>query len=314
MKEERDVNMRYRKESSFAIFVLVTLLFLISCTAKPNSTEQPLTLTNTPTQQTSPTSTEVVIEATPTHIPTLHPDSAYTELENIFAENSCEFPCWWEIVPEVTSISEAESKLNRYYNLLPSDVIKDGLRLLFDVSILQQENISQVNAIRVREEVLRPITDGYEWVYDEQTYTQLLGTYSLRSILNKYGRPADVFATVEIYNTEPTAPDFMMIWLLYPEKGFIAKYTANAELNNEVVTGCPTQSFFTFWLFPPDASENYKQLKQLDPNLVYIFPALSERTKPISEAFGISVDKFYETFTESNDKCLETPYKIWPGW
>ena len=206
------------------------------------------------------------------------------------------------------------SKLSTYYRNVSSYVIKDGLRLNLGVSTLQQENISQVSAISIREEVLRPITDGYEWVYDERAYTGLLGMYSLKSILNKYGRPTDVFTTVEIYNTEPTAPDFMMIWLLYPEKGFIAKYTANAELNNEKVTGCPTKSFFTFWLFPPDDGENYKQLKKLDSDLGYIFPTLSERTKPISEAFGISVDKFYKTFTGSNDACLETPYNIWQGW
>jgi hypothetical protein len=299
---------------NFIVLVLAVSLSLFSCNAQPAITEPLLTLTNTPLPQVTPTSTETIIEATLTIFPTLDPDSAYAELEKIFRDNHCKLPCWWGIEPGKTSVSDAENILKGYYRIAPSDVIKDGLLLDLGVSIVQHENIPQVNAIRIREQVLRKITGGYDWVYDEQIYTDLLGAYSLKSILNTYGLPSDIFATVEIYISEANAPDFMMIWLLYPEKGFIAKYTANAELNNEKVAGCPTKSFFTFWLFPPDTSENYKQLKQLDPDLGYIFPTLSERTKSISEAFGISVDKFHKTFTESNDECLETPYKIWPGW
>lgn len=320
MRQEREIVMQERKVFSLPIFALLALLTLISCTPKAEATELLLSSTNTPILQSALASTTTatekpkVTEATPTYAPTLDPDAAYKQLESIFKGRNCDFPCWWGIEPGFTSISDAEAKLNDYYRIESSDVIKDGLLLLFDVSILRQENISDVNAIRVHEEVLRPVTDGYDWVYDEQIYTDLLDIYSLKSILNTYGKPSDIFATVEIYNTEPNAPDFMMIWLLYPEKGFIAKYTANAELNNEIVTGCPTKSFFTFWLFPPNTNENYKQLKQLDPDLGYIVPTLSERTKPISEAFGISADEFYKTFTKSNDKCLETPYNIWSGW
>jgi hypothetical protein len=36
--------------------------------------------------------------------------------------------------------------------------------------------------------------------------------------------------------------------------------------------------------------------KQLDPDLGYLFPVLSPRTKPVSEAFGISIDEFYRMF------------------
>lgn len=306
--------MQERNKFSLFILGLLALLSLISCIAKTDAIEPPLTLTNTPLLQVTSTYTETIVEATPTIFPTLDPDSAYAELEKIFRDNPCKLPCWWGIEPGKTSVSDAESNLKEYYRIAPSEVLKDGLLLDLGVSIVQQENTHQVNALRIREQVLRKITGGYDWVYDEQTYIDLLGAYSLKSILNTYGPPSDIFAIVEIYVSEANAPDFMMIWLLYPEKGFIAKYTANAELNNEIVIGCPTKSFFDFWLFSPDTSENYKQLKQLDPDLSYIFPTLSERTKPILEAFGISVDKFYETFTELNDKCLETPYDIWPKW
>jgi hypothetical protein len=300
---------------SLYIFVLLVLPSLNSCAAKSINIQTSSILTNTPLPQITSTSTEPTIETTPNIFPTLEPDSAYAELEKIFENNRCQFPCWWGIEPGTTSISDAETKLNGYYQIAPSEVINDGLLLDLSVSIVQQENIRQVNVIRIREQVLRRITGGYEWVYDEQAYTDLLGAYSLKSILDTYGRPTDISATIEIYLSEANAPDFMMIWLLYPEKGFIAKYTANAELNNnEIVTGCPTKSFFTFWLFPPDQNGNYNQLNQLDPDLGYIVPTLSERTKPISEGFGISIDDFYKIFTQPNDKCLETPYNIWPGW
>ena len=309
-----------RNRFGLSIFVLLAFLSLVSCTTISNATEPPLILPNTTVLQITLTPTEImteesnVIEATPTMLPTLDPESAYAELEKMFRNNRCEFPCWWGIEPGTTSISDAETKLNGYYRIAPSKVIKDGLRLLLDVSILQQANIPQVNAIRIHEEVLRKITNGSEWAYDERAYTDLLGAYSLQSVLKTFGSPSNIFSTVQINIGESTSPDFMIIWLLYPEKGFVAKYTANAQLNNNIVSGCPSQSFFDLWLFPPDRSENYKQLRQLDPDLAYIFPALPPQTKPISEAFGISIDKFYEIFTESNNKCLETPYSIWPGW
>ena len=308
--------MKERNKFCLSVFAFLALLSLISCKVKASATEPVMISTNTRLPQLTPTSTntKTVIETTSTIFPTLDPDSAYVELEKLFSVNRCELPCWWGIKPGITSISEAETKLNGYYKIAPSKVIRDGLLLYLSVSILQQENTPLVGLIRVVEQVLREVTGGYERAYDQQVYADLLGVYSLKSILNSYGRPTDIFATVEIYNSEANAPDFMMIWLLYPEKGFIAKYTANAELNNDIVMGCPTKSFFTLWLFPLDKNRDYEQLRQLDPDLGYIFPTLSERTKPVSEAFGISVDEFYEMFAESNDPCLETPYNIWPGW
>jgi len=255
--------MRVRNRFCFFFFVFLALLSQISCAAKSSAAEPPLVLTITPLPQTTSTSTEKPIEATPSIFPTLDPDSAYAELEKIFRNNRCELPCWWGIEPGTTSISDAETKLNGYYRIAPSKVIKDGLLLDLSVSILHQENMSKVNAIRIHEQVLRKIPDGYEWVYDEQTYADLLGAYSLQSVLNTFGSSSNVFSTVQVNIGESTSPDFMIIWLLYPEQGFIAKYTANAELNNDIVTGCPTKSFFDLWLFPPDRSESYKQLRQL---------------------------------------------------
>lgn len=245
--------------SILSIFAFLSLLSLISCVAKKSATKPMLTLTSAPLPQITSTSTNSMIETTPTIFPTLDPDNTYAEMEKLFRDNRCELPCWWGVEPGTTSISDAETKLNGYYEIAPSKVIKDGLLLYLSVSISQQENSPQVSVIRIVEQVLREITDGYERVYDEQAYADLLRAYSLTSILNKYGRPSNIFATVEIYNTEPTAPDFMMIWLLYPKNGFIAKYTANAELHNEIVTDCPNKSFFTFWLFSLDKGRSYEK-------------------------------------------------------
>ncbi len=293
--------------------VILLVSFVVSCSPVLEGDMKPTNQSssdNGHATEITPTSIKTLMVSL-TYLPTLDPQNACAELKNIFMGSDCKFPCWWGIEPGVTSTLAAENRLSTYYKIAPSDVVKDGLRLNLNVSILSQPDSMNVDAIRVDTEV----SNNNERVYDEQVYSDLLGQYSLQSVFDNYGRPSDIFATVEISNAEPNAPDFLMIWLTYPEQGFVTKYTANAGLNNGIVTGCPTKSFIGLWLFHANNSEGYKrQLRQLDVDLVYIFPTLSERTKPISDAFGISVGEFYNLYKEPTNKCLETPYNIWPGW
>ena len=110
----KKIMMQNNNKFYLSIIVFVVLLSIISCTPKSYPTELPLSYTNTSVSQfvAAPTgiATEElkVIEATPTYISTLDPDHAYLELEKIFRDNSCDFPCWWGIEPGETSISDGE--------------------------------------------------------------------------------------------------------------------------------------------------------------------------------------------------------------
>jgi len=156
-------------------------------------------------------------------------------------------------------------------------------------------NSNQVDLFRVFTETLQEIEKGsYRWVYDAKPYHEVLGAYSLQNTLATYGKPDEVYMTVEIYDSEPGAPDFIMWWLMYPEKGFTAKYTANADLVDEIVRGCPSKTFIELWLFSPYSDEKYKEdLLPFDMDLGYVLPTPSIRTKSISDGIGMTVDEFY---------------------
>jgi hypothetical protein len=118
--------------------------------------------------------------------------------------------------------------------------------------------------------------------------------------------------TVEIYDYEAGAPDYVIWWLMYPEKGFIAKYTANAEVLDGMVRGCPSKTFVELWLFSPYANDGYKEdLLPFDMELGYVLPMPSIRTKPISDGIGMTIDEFYQVFSQPTDQCLETPRRNW---
>lgn len=318
------------------IFALTILLSLISCTAYPSVTKPVVTLTNTPSLQItstvvslpSPTAVPLTITPLPTisGVETLSPESAYLELEELI-KNDCGLPCFAGITPGETLLIDASK------TLLPFDGISDwnslsekggqfGINypkgdLIFNLffEILSSRNENRVQLLHVSTEALREIEGGYLLVYDAKSYHELFRAYSLQNVLATYGKPSEVYMTVEINEAEYDSPDFVLLWLLYPEKGFISKYTANAEVIDSIVHGCPSKTFIELWFFHPYDNNKYKEdLLPFDMTLGYVLPTPSIRTKPISEGLDMSLDEFHKLFSQPKNQCLETPQSIWPEW
>lgn len=319
--------MLYRIKLVLPIFAL---LLLLSCLAKP--------LANTPLPQitstvvSSPSLSIVPLLTTTsspvptlTAIPTLSPENAYLKLED-FLKNDCRLPCWAGITPGETPLIDASrtmssfKSISNWYSLgelggeIGMGYPKGEFIVDFFVKLLSSKDENRVQLLNISTQAFRKIGEGsYQLVYDAQPYHKLLAAYSLQSVLVTYGKPSEIYMTVEIYDTEPGAPDFVMLWLMCPEKGFIAKYTANAEVVDGIVHGCPSKTFVELWLFSPYSNEKYKEdLLPFDMELGYVLPMSSIRTKPISEGIDMSLDEFYQLFSKLTNQCLETPRSKWP--
>jgi hypothetical protein len=312
--------MRERNRINLSIMTILALLPLISCATKSISTEPTLISTTMPLPQITP-------PPTISDVPTFSPEIAYLELENLL-KNDCGLPCFAGITPGETLLVDASRTLFPFTGIsnwtslsekggqLGVNLPKEGLilNLFFQIDSLRDSN--QVDLFRVSTEALWEIEQGnYQWVYDGEPYHEVFSAYSLQKVLATYGRPSEIFMTVEINEGEYNSPDFVLFWLLYPEKGFIAKYTSNADELDDVVYGCPSKTFVELWLFPPYETNSYKEeLLTFDQELGYIFPIASPRTKTLSDGMGMTIEEFYQMFNQPTTQCLETPSSNWPNW
>lgn len=320
-------NRRHENEA----FVLVLLLSLMSCAVKPSVTEPVLSLTSTPLKQVTLTAVSIVSTnaVLPTSLPTmsgietLSPENASIELENLL-KNDCGLSCFAGITPGETLLIDASRTFLPFSSVSDWNSLSERggqfginypkgniiLNLFFEIYSLKSENYVQF--LHVFTEALRKIEGGYEWVYDANPYHEILALYSLQNVFATYGKPSEIYVTVEINEAEYDSPDFVLLWLLYPEKGFIAKYTANAEVVDGIVRGCPSKAFVELWFFNPYENDSYKEdLLLFDETLGYVLPIPSIRTKPISDGLDMSLDEFYQKFSRSSNQCLEAPESIW---
>ncbi|MBL8088923.1 MAG: hypothetical protein JNJ43_01245 [Anaerolineales bacterium] len=330
--------MLYRKKFVFLIIFTLKSLFLISCITRPNTAEPLFILTETNLPQATsiplnlptdtPTPTKITPPPTISGVSTFLPEKAYLELEDLLKYN-CELPCFAGITPGETLLIDASKTLfpfgsisdwNSLYEkggAIGIDYTKEGLILNLFFQIDSSRNSNKVQLFRVFSQALQKIEEGsyYQRMYDAKLYHEVFSKYSLQRILSTHGHPKEIYMTVEINEAEYDSPDFVLLWLVYPQKGFIAKYTANAYEVDGIVHGCLSKAFVNLWLFPPYKIDLYKEeLLAYDQELAYIFPVPSPRTKSISDGMNMTIDEFYQIYSQPIDKCLETPSSNWPNW
>ena len=329
--------MRETNRFGLVTVLLLALLSLLSCTTESNTDEPTLQSTNshlpqnTSTASSSPTSTVLPLTSTPVSailgISTLSPDKVYLELEDLF-KYDCGLPCFAEITPGETLLIDASKTLLPFSGIsnwnslserggqLSIDYPKDDLIFILSFQIQSSKNEKHVQLLNVFTEALQEVGErSYQWVYDAKPYHEVFSVYSLQNVLATHGKPSEIYVTVEINEGEQTSPDFFSLWLMYPEKGFIAKYITNADETDGTVYGCPSKTFVELWLFPPYNNEKYKEdLLPYDMDLGYILPEPSPRTKSISDGIDMTVDEFYQIFSQPTNQCLETPSSNWQNW
>lgn len=316
--------MQYWKRMTIAS--LSAAIFLASCMPKnsnPIITQSVMpagTNTITTTQLPKPTRTQPVPTKLPT-TPVMSNEEAYNQLITMLNDdNRCELPCWLNITPGVSSHSDAQHEWDSFLKMagtteaFPKDYlyvfehVVDNNRISVRTHYYLSSESETIKSIYITSQALRSIGIGsYAAVYDTKIYKDILDSYLLSNILTTYGVPNQALLSMEIIEAEPTSPDVFNIWLLYPTRGVIAQYSGSAEVKNDIITGCPSDTFVSLWLMPPEDAELYQDTLEQAMGL----PS-SPFYKPTEDAIGMILDEFYETFRNPTSRCIESPLGIWP--
>jgi hypothetical protein len=322
--------------------VLALILFLLASCINTNIQDEsplintstaspPVLLTATATETPSPTSLPT---AFPT-LPTLLPEDAYALLLRMLNENeTCRLPCWLDITPGTSAHIEAYQKWAGF--LMP--LLNEGTpkSYPYDFQYRQNDFGYSINTFEQKYNLndklvsinpryyLQSNSDTIDWmaidtqalqvaenriytIFESPIYKKILDSYLLPSILTKYGQPEQILLSMEIFEAEPGDPDYFRIWLLYPALGSIIQYWGNAEVDNGIIHGCPSDTFVSLWLFPPNNAEMYQEMLVESMSEPY-----SAFYKPTEDALGMTQEEFYNLFSKTNSQCIESPLDIWP--
>lgn len=301
---------------------IVLILLITSCSKITYETEslQPVGITPTKIVTNIPT---IISTNTVTIIPTLPEDEARTQLLGLLANNgNCRLPCLWGITPGKSKSIEAQEILTAFNSIsvltnfgsdggsITTWYTEDSLILSSTVGFNSENSI--VRYLTFRGEEYKETADGLLPIYDSETFGKRLRPYMLTGILSEFGEPALV--VVHTSGQHITGSGGFEILLLYPDEGIFARYTTQRETVGNDARGCLANAQVELRLYPSgDANAYYESLKETTWGGMFDGPILMDNPswKSVEKVTNMSLTKFYETFREPTDKCIETPANLW---
>jgi hypothetical protein len=273
------------------------------------------TTTQTPTNSMTPT----VVLASPTPLPTLSADQAQSLVLDLLQTNGgCKLPCWWGITPGETRTQETRSFLEKFGSLVIGSIHdeKGGYiqiqapenELIVWPRVEYEANADDhtVELLSVLIEIVRKIEDGYEVVYEDPLFEQLMPQYTLPQILSAYGQPSEV-----LVRGIRGWWEFDLL-LFYSESGFLINYSAPYEEENGVYFGCPNKASIELWLWELGRYYSLPEAATMIFGKAFGRQWL-ESYLPLKDATSLSPEAFYETYKEPQTiTCLETSIDLWP--
>jgi hypothetical protein len=323
--------------SRFGLLLFITIVS--SCAQQLNNTPLPSPVisttpiiatiaTRTATLTLTPSPTSTPFPTTPTDVPTLPVEDARQHLLAILENNNdCRLPCLWGITPGRSNYLDARSVLIPFSSLSDAVVfdwsypgggispqyIEDSYRLNTSISYLYGENdIVYRMRFRILEEELSQDEYGNQLttpIYGSPEFIRRTEYYSLSHLMSEQGVPASVMISTE-FTFESNRKSFLIyIVVLYPNRGIWAKYTTWVDKNGvgSNFKTCPVNARIEMELYPSGNPDSFYTL--LDETNWGITKA---GYKTLEEATSMSVEEFYQTFRQPNDKCIETPSGLWP--
>ncbi len=259
-------------------------------------------------------------------VPTLAADKAYTRMQELLANNAgCYLPCLWGIFPGTSSTSDVQKLIFPFMgiakmSLLPGSIyggitfdlpMQDDSYIHILLFYYPSDNDQIINAMQLNTQAIHNgvSTDRDPRFYGSKAYEKTLNNFTLTNILSTYGIPSSAYVFVEKYSDPGSSSNFFLR-ILYPEKGIFISYQSLVENKGDNYIGCPSKSFISLFLLPPNSANIYQEtLPTLDGQWNSVFPI--NHSKSLDDAVHMSMADFYKIYMNPTDRCLETSMSMW---
>jgi len=288
--------------------VLLTSFILVGCVSGNIATENPVTPTTTATifpSASTPTETKIPISAATfidptatlyvTPLPTLSADQTWQLLYK--TENKCDMPCWWGIIPSISTWTETKQFIEHLSD--PSfGYEKVDNEMHITKSVLSETYIwfvwpptsSSDTVTSIVMEVQNNIVTGIKISGD------LLGYFfPIHRLLEEYGEPDKVLVYISNYDAS-TSVYKAFIYVVYEKKHILAYYLYFGPETTDLVNLCLHE-----------LNEQDMFLWAPNTELTIDFSAL----KPLDEYSKLNPTTFYERFKDQKNKCFEISRDAW---
>jgi hypothetical protein len=161
------------------------------------------------------------------------------------------------------------------------------------------------------------INETAEILSSHPDYDELLGQFSLSSILLAYGKPDAIwirpFPEDELhrstYATGSYPFDFVLIY-----KGFAVEYMARVVLTSDgYLMGCPNTSYMSISSWNPSREVDFAEIASYFSGTDSLTASNYPEFKPIQGVTSLQVEDFYENYKNSvYSECVKTPRDLWP--
>jgi hypothetical protein len=248
-------------------------------------------------------------------------EDARLRLLDLLANNgNCRLPCVWGITPGKSSFLEARTILMPLSGLSPQTYLSisssggispsydEGDLSIYTSLFFHTDTDDVIRGINFQVEAHKKTKDGYENVFNSTSFGERVHFYELPSILSQHGTPDSVLiGTLAGFFRDGGSWGFHIL-LLYPDQGLLVNYTTQMQLVGKNILGCPSNAHVEFELYPSGEGDSFFRL--LEPTN---WPQnIKSNYKPLEEVTSMSLEEFYQTFSQPTDKCIETPANWWP--
>ncbi len=307
------------------IFCAVTALaFLAGCGVQDTATHPPLatltvpSLVNAPSSTPSPTD-QPTQTATLTPIPTLSEQDAHEAFVNLIEKDGeCDLPCWLGVTPGQTGFEEVANIFSQFSMIGATSFTPEWalIRVFFPNFETSLHETSTEVAPAGNGKVSRILVHAAAYLkdrngprdYNSPEFQELWKRYFLPGILTKYGSPEKVFLDTMLLADDPAPSNPFVLWIVYPQQGFLMLYTGSNSKVGDDIRICPLQSEIQIKIW--DTEEfSYEEFVRDDEALPIPF---RHGPQPIESVTDFSIESFYQKFRSGEvDTCFETPASIW---
>lgn len=282
-------------------FVLAVSLILVGCGIQNASEEEVVASTKTAIVPSSTiTLTESMI-SNPSETPSLTPFPALSAKETFdylfISENKCNVPCWWSIIPGISTWAETKQFIEQFSEL------SFGVKRAYGKRPITKTSSPEIYVWYVGNPV--PNTDSATTIYldvQNNVVTALeIGPelvwnfYPIHKLLETYGQPDQIFIG-DINNDANSQILYARIYLLYKDKHILTSYG---------YSGPSSMSPLNICLY--DYGEGYMYMWARSADLDFNFFEL----KPLEGHSKLDPNTFYEKFKDKKNLCFEISEDAW---